>query len=155
MSRPWYGPFQVIGVEETGVTAERIYCNSMKDQIRVHLQRVTRCLPAFPAGCYWYGDRCQGPGHPPKWIDDFVKYDAVSMDSMEDHNEDHRGDQPGEGEHYDQLEDHRRDRPGEEEHHDQLEVHSEGQTNEEQNDQLDMENQHVKEEQFDQRQDKI
>ena len=102
----------------------------MRDQIRVHLQRVTKCPPAFPAGCYWYGDRCKGPRCPPKCIYDFVKDDAISMDSMENHNE---------------------DPPSEEDHHDQLEVHSEGQTNEEQ---LDMENQLVKEEQFDQRQDK-
>ena len=68
--------------------------------------------------------------------------------------EDHRRDQSGGEEHHDQLEDHRRDRPGKEGYHDQLEVHSEGQTNDEQNDHLDMENQLVKEEQFDQRQDK-
>ena len=90
-----HGETNLVQLEKTGVTAERIYCNSMKDQIRVHLQQVTRCPPAFPAGCYWHGDRRKGPGHPPKWIDDFVNDDAVSMDSMEDHNED----PPGEEEH--------------------------------------------------------
>ena len=54
------------------MTAERVYGNSVKDPIRVHLQRVTRCPPDFPAGCFWYGDRRSGPGRPPKWIDDFV-----------------------------------------------------------------------------------
>ena len=73
LSRPWYGPFRITGVEKTGVTAERIYCNSQsKDQIRVHLHQVTRCPPAFPAGCYWYGGRRNGPGRPPEWIDNLV-----------------------------------------------------------------------------------
>ena len=22
----------------------------------------------FPAGCYWYGDKKQGPGHLPRWF---------------------------------------------------------------------------------------
>ena len=33
---------------------------------------MTRCPPAFPAGCFWYRNRRSGPGRPPKWIDDFV-----------------------------------------------------------------------------------
>ena len=51
LSRPWYGPFRITSVERTGVTAKkRVYGNAVKDPIRVHLQRVTRCPPAFPAG---------------------------------------------------------------------------------------------------------
>ena len=38
LSRPWHGPFRITGVEKTGVTAERVYGNSAKDPIRVHLQ---------------------------------------------------------------------------------------------------------------------
>lgn len=75
LSRPWYGPFRITKVEKTGVIAEGIYGNGIKDQIRVHLQRVTTCLPAFPAGCYWYGDRRSRPGRPPKWIDNYVRAD--------------------------------------------------------------------------------
>ena len=52
LSRPWHGPFRITGVEKTG---ERVYGNSVNDPIRVHLQRVTRCPPAFPAECFWYG----------------------------------------------------------------------------------------------------
>ena len=72
LSRPWYGPFRITRLESTGIIAEQIYGNSPKDQIRVHLQRVTKCPPAFPAGYYWYGGRHNGPGRPPKWVDRFV-----------------------------------------------------------------------------------
>ena len=37
LSRPWYGPFRITGVEDTGVIAKRIYGDSPKDKIRVHL----------------------------------------------------------------------------------------------------------------------
>ena len=37
-----------MGIENTGVIAEQIY-GSIKDQIRVHLLRVTRCPADFPA----------------------------------------------------------------------------------------------------------
>ena len=45
LSRPWYVPFWITSVEKTEVTAKRIYGNSTKGQIRVHLQWVTRCPP--------------------------------------------------------------------------------------------------------------
>ena len=105
LSRPWYGPFRITGVEKTGVTAERVYGNSAKNQIIVHLQRVTRCPPAFPAGCYWYGDRCNGPGCLPKWIDDFVKDESAKMEIESD--EEH-GDQPNDDDD-DGIEDRRND----------------------------------------------
>ena len=103
--RPWHGPFRITGVDKIGVTAERVYGNSVKDPIRVHLQRVTRCPPAFPAGCFWYGDQCNGPGRPPKWIDDFVNTNTkIGSDTQpdEDHNDqpdikDQRQEKPNDG----------------------------------------------------------
>ena len=110
LSRPWYGPFRITSVERTGVTAKRVYGNAVKDPIRVHLQRVTRCPPAFPAGCFWYGDRRNGPGRPPKWIDDFVNANTKigSDDKCDDHD-----DQPGE-DHDDQPDEEQDDQPDEE-----------------------------------------
>lgn len=55
-------------VTPTGVSAKRVY-TSRDETIHVHLQRVTKCPPGFPAGNYWYGNRRNGPGRPPKWVD--------------------------------------------------------------------------------------
>jgi len=71
LSRPWFGPFRITGV---GIIAKWIYGNSTKD---VHLQCVTRCPPGFPAGYYWYGGCCSGPGHPPKRVTRFVEEAAL------------------------------------------------------------------------------
>ena len=68
LSRPLRGPYRVVQVTSTGVVAQRVY-NPKGDQICVHLHRVTKCPPKFPAGQYWYGDRQYGPGWPPKWIE--------------------------------------------------------------------------------------
>ena len=71
LSRPWFGPYRITGIENTRVIAEQIY-RSIKDQIRIHLQRVTRCQADFPAGHYWYGGHRNGLGRPPKWIDRLI-----------------------------------------------------------------------------------
>ena len=55
LSRPWHGPYRVLEVTTTGVLAQRVY-TSKSDPIRVHLHRVSKCHPNFPAGYYWYGD---------------------------------------------------------------------------------------------------
>ena len=46
-------------------------------QKTVHLQCVTRCPSGFPAGYYWYGGCCCGPGHPPKQVTRFVEEAAL------------------------------------------------------------------------------
>ena len=66
LSRPWHGPYRV--TEVTGITAERVY-TSNHNPIHVHLSRVSKCLPNFPAGHFWYGDRRNGPGRSPRWVD--------------------------------------------------------------------------------------
>ena len=71
LSRPWHGPYRVVQVKSTGVVVQRVY-NSKGDQICVHLHRVTKCPPSFPAGYYWYGDHRYGPGWPPKWIEQLM-----------------------------------------------------------------------------------
>ena len=132
LSRPWYGPFRITSVERTGVTAKRVYGNAVKDPIRVHLQRVTRCPPAFPAGCFWYGDRRNGPGRPPKWIDDFVNANTKigSDDKCDDHD-----DQPDE-EQDDQPDEEQDDQPDEEQD-DQPDENHDNQPGEEHDDQPD------------------
>ena len=67
LSRPWYGPYRVLEVTETGILAEKVYAPQDR-RIQVHLERVTRCPRNFPSGYYWYGSRRQGPGRPPKWL---------------------------------------------------------------------------------------
>lgn len=37
--------------------------------IKVHQLRVKPCPQDFPAGYYWYGTKCKGPGRPPRWVE--------------------------------------------------------------------------------------
>ena len=50
---------------------KRVY-TSKDDIIRVHLNQVTRCPLNFPFGYFWYGDRRNGPGRPPKVVEQEV-----------------------------------------------------------------------------------
>ena len=81
LSRPWHGPYRVLAVSETGVTASKVYFPD-HSPIQVHLSRVTPCPSGFPSGHYWYGDRRSGPGRPPKWIDRLL--DPGDHDSAKD-----------------------------------------------------------------------
>ena len=79
LSRPWFGPYRVVEVTDTGVIAQRVY-TSKKDTIQVHLNRVTRCPPQFPSCHYWYGDRRYGPGRPPKWTESLEPVQSSDSD---------------------------------------------------------------------------
>jgi len=68
LSRPWHGPYRVLGVREPDVTVEKVY-RPQDGAIQVHQTRVTPCPDEFPAGHYWYGDRRSSPGRPPRWVD--------------------------------------------------------------------------------------
>ena len=46
LSKPWYGPYQVTAVTETGVTAAKVY-SPQDGTISVHASRVTRCNLLF------------------------------------------------------------------------------------------------------------
>ena len=72
LSRPWHGPYRVTETTATGVTAVKVYGVDQKP-IHVHLSRVSKCPPNFPAGYHWYGDRRSRPGRPPKGIDKIVQ----------------------------------------------------------------------------------
>ena len=65
MSRPWHGPYRVATSTATGVSATKVYTDD-RNPIQVHLHRVTRSPPGFPAGYFWYGSHRKGPGRPPK-----------------------------------------------------------------------------------------
>ena len=41
-----------------------------QDEIQVHQSRVKKFSPYFPNGFYWYGSKRQGPGRPPKELED-------------------------------------------------------------------------------------
>ena len=67
LSRLWHGPYRVLKVTTMGVLAERVH-TSKSDPTHVHLHRVSKCPPNFPAGYYLYGDCRNRPGRP-NWID--------------------------------------------------------------------------------------
>ena len=49
----------------------------------MHMQQVARCPTAFPAGCFWYGDKHHGSRRPPKWIDAIIKEDTETTDKCD------------------------------------------------------------------------
>ena len=65
LSRPWHGPYRIITMTDTDITATRIYFPE-DGSIKVHQGRVTKCPMGFRTGVYWYGDKKQGPGRLPK-----------------------------------------------------------------------------------------
>ena len=67
---------------ETGLTAVKVY--APQDGIRVHQSPVTRRPSGFPAGYYWYGTRCSGPGRPLKWVDQLLSTQDTSNDFEDD-----------------------------------------------------------------------
>jgi len=68
LSRPWHGPYRVIGKMDPDVTVCKVYFPE-QGTIQVHQQRIQICPFQFPAGYYWYGAKSVGPGRPPKWVD--------------------------------------------------------------------------------------
>ena len=56
-----------ITMTDTDITAIRTYFPE-DDSIKVHQGRVTKCQMGCTAGCYWYGNKKQGPGHLPRWL---------------------------------------------------------------------------------------
>ena len=71
LSRPWHGRYRVTSCNETNITAAKIYF-PCEDPIQVHQLRVKPCPPGFPAGFFWYGAKCRGPGSPPRWVQDLL-----------------------------------------------------------------------------------
>ena len=71
LSRPWHGPYRITDMDDTGVTAVKVYY-PQDGTIRVHQSRVSHCPAEFPAGYFWYGDRRRKPGRPPKWVDSLL-----------------------------------------------------------------------------------
>ena len=65
LSRPWHGPYRIMKLTDTDVTAIKIYFPE-DGTIKVHQSRVSPCPLQFPAGCYWYGEshKCASL---PKW----------------------------------------------------------------------------------------
>ena len=77
LSHPWHGPYRVVSVQEPDITAVKVYKPQDK-QIQVHMSRVTPWPEGITPGYYWYGNRRDRPGRPPKWIDKLTPADAPS-----------------------------------------------------------------------------
>ena len=56
LSRPWHGPYRVVSVNDTDLTAKKVYFPN-ETQIQVHQTRVKPCPGGFLAGYYWYGSK--------------------------------------------------------------------------------------------------
>ena len=74
LAHPWYGPYRIISLRDPDVTVVQVYKNPDK-QIHVHLSRVTPWPDGITPGYYWYGERRNQPGRPPKWMNKLVPAD--------------------------------------------------------------------------------
>ena len=65
LSCPWHGPYRVITVNDTNLTAAKVYF-PREDTIKVHRARAKPCPEEFMAGYYWYGNKKKRDldGHP-------------------------------------------------------------------------------------------
>jgi len=82
LSRPWHGPYRIMKLTDTDITAIKIYFPE-DGTIKVHQSRVSPCPAGFPVGCYWYRDKHQGPSHLPRWVALlFEEQDDISPDSQ-------------------------------------------------------------------------
>ena len=80
LSMPWHGPYRILERRDPDVTVTKVY-HPQQGEIRVHQSRVCRIPNSFPAGYYWYGGRCSGPGRPPKWVEKFLETGHPSAQS--------------------------------------------------------------------------
>ena len=83
LSRPWHGPYRVIGKKDPDITPCKVYFPDVKS-IQVYQTRIQPCPVNFPAGYYWYGSRRVGPGHPPKWVERLMATDEPTVSQDED-----------------------------------------------------------------------
>ena len=93
LSRPWHGPYRVITVNDTNLTAAKVYF-PREDTIKVHRARAKPCPEGFMAGYYWYGNKRKGPGRPPKWVENAL---ADTSDCSQESGEDRVQTQEEEG----------------------------------------------------------
>ena len=78
LSCPWHGPYRVASCEEPNVTATKAQFPD-DPPVQVHFSRVCGCPAGFPAGYYWYGNKCCAPGCPAKWVKRLLTATAVSQ----------------------------------------------------------------------------
>ena len=82
LSRPWHGPYRIMNLTDTDITAIRIYFPE-DGSIKVHQSRVSPCPVGFPAGYYWYGGKKQGSGRPPKCLERVLQSQGVELDNRQ------------------------------------------------------------------------
>ena len=71
LSRPWHGPYRVLGKTDTTLRVEKVY-RTEHTPLHVHQSRVKFCPPDLPPGYYWYGPRHYCPGKVPRWVDNLL-----------------------------------------------------------------------------------
>ena len=71
LSRPWHGPCRITTLNDTNVTAVKIYF-PREDAVQIHQSRIKPCPEGFMAGYYWYGSKKKGPGQPPRWVENIL-----------------------------------------------------------------------------------
>ena len=64
-SNPWHGPYRIVARKDPDITTTKVYF-LQEEQIQVHQQRVTCCLPALVTGYYWYGPKKHNEGKVPQ-----------------------------------------------------------------------------------------
>ena len=78
LSRPWHGPYRIMKLTDTDVTAIKIYFPE-DVTIKVHQNRVSPCPMGLPFGCYWYEEKHKCPSLP-KWAFSLFQEQADSTE---------------------------------------------------------------------------
>ena len=77
LSRPWYGPFRIIGKQDPNLTVRKVYC--LEDpEFTVHQLRVCPSPSMLPAGFYWYGAKRRSQGRTPTLLQRMLNATAAT-----------------------------------------------------------------------------
>ena len=58
----------MVDKRDPDITVVKVYAPK-DEQVQVHQSRVVPCPHELPAGFYWYRNRCDVCGRPPRWVD--------------------------------------------------------------------------------------
>ena len=77
LSRPWYGPFRIIGKQDPNLTVRKVYFPE-DPELTIHQLRVCPSPSMLPAGFYWYGAKRRSQGRTPTWLQRMLNATAAT-----------------------------------------------------------------------------
>ena len=94
LSKPWHGPYRITSREDPTVVCTKVYF-PQHGEIRVHQSRICPCPAEFPAGYFWYGSGRNGPGRPPRWVDQLLSAGPTTGQALQEQEPTNQGPSDG------------------------------------------------------------